>query len=256
MLSIESSMKNAFQGPDMLALSDLLAQCEELLRVRWMKAVRLCLLDTVEQAVVIVDRAGHLRLTNGWADALFGRPASALLGERLAAFGADDPDRRLLGSTTPVAQVRLTLCIDAAVRVPTLASQRPLNDDYGHCLWLFTDLRQEAQQSNLSYLEETVNEVALHVRLPLLTAKSLLRKTISTSKVAGVADTVNAALRQLDKADLTYERLASTLAIRQEPDRPRQLFDALDALKDAIFDLPREDFDSVRSFRAPVAGQG
>ena len=256
MLSIESSMKNAFQGPDMVALNDLLAQCEELLRRRWMKAVQLCLLDTVEQAVVIVDRAGHLRLTNRWADALFGRPSGALLGKRLAGFGAHDPDRRLLSSTTPVAQVRLTLCIDAAVSVPTLASQRPLNDDYGHCLWLFTDLRQEAQQSNLSYLEETVNEVAQHVRLPLMMAKTLLRKTISTSKVAGVVDNVDAALRQLNKADLTYERLASTLAIRQEPDRPRQLFDALDVLRDAILDLPREDFRLMRAVRAPVAGQG
>jgi hypothetical protein len=151
--------------------------------------------------------------------------------------------------------VRLTLSIDAAVSVPTLASQRPLNDDYGHCLWLFTDLRQEAQLSNLSYLEETVNEVAQHVRLPLMMAKSLLRKTISTGKDAGVVDDVDAALRQLDKADLTYERLASTLAIRQEPDRPRQLFDALDVLRDAIFDLPREDFDSCELSGLPLQGK-
>jgi PAS domain S-box-containing protein len=255
MLSIESSMKNAFQGPDMVALNDLLAQCEELLRRRWMKAVQLCLLDTVEQAVVIVDRAGHLRLTNRWADTLFGRPAGALLGKLLENFGAHDHDRRLLSSTAPVAQVRLTLCIDADVCVPTLASQRPLNDDYGHCLWLFTDLRQEAQHSDLSYLEETVNEVAQHVRLPLITAKNLLRKTISTSKVPDVGDNIDAALHQIDKADLTYERLASTLAIRQEPDRPRQLFDALDVLKDAICDLPREDLESCEVFGLPLQGR-
>ena len=245
-------MKNAFQGPDMVALNDLLAQCEDLLRRRWMKAVQLCLLDTLEQAVVIVDRAGLLRLTNRWADALFGRPAGALLGVRLSGFGAHDPDRRLLSSTSPVAQARLALCIDAAVHVPTLASQRPLNDDYGHCLWLFTDLRQEVQHSNLSYLEETVNEVAQHVRLPLIMAKSLLRKTISKSDVAGVADNIDAALRQLDKADLTYEQLASTLAIRQEPDRPRQLFDALDVLRDAIFDLPQEDLGSCEMSGLPL----
>jgi hypothetical protein len=43
--------------------------------------------------------------------------------------------------------------------------------------------------------------------------------------------------------DITYERLASTLAIRQEPDRPRQTFDAVDVLQQAIFDLPQEDAD-------------
>ncbi|MCK1417616.1 MULTISPECIES: PAS domain-containing protein [unclassified Bradyrhizobium] len=255
MLSIESSMRNAFQGPDMVALTDVLAQCEQLLRRRWMKAVQLCLLDTVEQAVVVVDRAGLLRMTNRWADALFGRSAGSLLGERLAAFGAHDPDRRLLSSTTPVAQVSLTLCIDAAVYVPTLASQRPLHDDYGHCLWLFTDLRQEAQQSDLSYLEETVNEVAQHVRLPLIMAKNLLSKTIAASDLGDLNDNVEAALRQLDKADLTYERLASTLAIRHEPDRPRQLFDGLDLLRDAIFDLPREDLSSCELIGLPLQGK-
>lgn len=255
MLSIESSMKNAFQGPDMVALNDLLAQCEELLRRRWTKAVQLSLLDTVEQAVVIVDRAGHLRLTNRWADGLFGRPPSALLGERLMTFGAHDADRRLLSSTTPIAQAPLTLSIDAAVSVPTLASLRPLNDDYGHCLWLFTDLRQEAQHANLSYLEDTVNEVAQHVRLPLMVAKTLLRKTLSTGNISEVSDNVDAALRQLEKADLTYERLASTLAIRQEPDRPRQLFDAMDVLREALFDFPRDDLEACEVCGLPLHGK-
>src|SRR5262249_39738689 len=153
-LSIESGLKNAFQGPDMVAINDLLAQCEEILRLRWLRAVQLSLLDAVEQAVIVVGRAGHVRLTNRWADALFGRPGGALLGERLARFGADDASRRLLSSTSPVAQAHLTLSIDTAVYVPALASQRILNDDFGHCLWLFTDLREQAQHSNLTYLEE------------------------------------------------------------------------------------------------------
>jgi PAS domain S-box-containing protein len=241
MLSIESSLRNAFQGPDMLALNDLLAQCEEILRRRWLKAVQVSLLDAVEQAVVVVDRAGKLRLTNRWANVLFGRPDGALLGERLGGFGADDCDRRLLGSTVPIAQEPLTLCVDQAVNIPTLATQHPLNDDYGHCLWLFTDLREEAQQRNLSYLEETVNEVAQNVRLPLMLAKSLLRKAISDPQESTVV--LDRALRQLDKADITYERLASTLAIRQEPDRPRQIFDAVDVFQRAIFDLPQQDLD-------------
>ncbi|MBR1247507.1 PAS domain-containing protein [Bradyrhizobium sp. AUGA SZCCT0169] len=242
-LSIESGLKNAFQGPDMVAINDLLAQCEEVLRLRWLRAVQLSLLDAVEQAVIVVGRAGHVRLTNRWADALFGRPGGALLGERLARFGADDASRRLLSSTAPVAQAHLTLSIDTAVYVPALASQRILNDDFGHCLWLFTDLREQAQHSNLIYLEETVNEVAQNVRLPLMLAQSLLKKAVSTAKDTAIIDLVGNACRQLDKADITYERLASTLAIRQDPDRPRQIFDAVDTLREAVFDLPQQDFD-------------
>jgi PAS domain S-box-containing protein len=244
MLSIESAQRNAFQGPDMVSLNDLLAQCEDILRRRWLNAVQVSLLDAVEQAVVIVDRAGKMRLTNRWANTLFGRQGGMLLGDSLKSFGAEDADRRLLGSTEPFAQVRLKLCVDQAVYIPTLATQRPLNDDYGHCLWLFTDLREQEQQSNLSYLEQTVNEVAQNTRLPLMLAGSLLRKAINSHlDVPAIAEMLNGALRQLDKADITYERLACTLAVRQEPDRPGRLFDAVDVLRQAITDLPQEDFD-------------
>jgi PAS domain S-box-containing protein len=243
-LSVESSKKNAFRGPCMISLVDLLSQCEDILRQRWLKAVQSCLLDAVEQAVVIVDRAGKLRLTNRWANTLFGFHGGILLGQYLKDFGASDPDRRLLSSTTPIAQVSLTLSIDQGVHIPTLATQRPLNDDHGHCLWLFTDLREQAQQSNLSYLEETVNEVAQNARLPLLMAESLLRKVMaSLSRDPAAVDMLDRAVRQLEKADITYERLASTLAMRQEPDRPGQLFDAVEVFRQAISDLPQEDFE-------------
>jgi hypothetical protein len=244
MLSIESAQRNSFQGPDMVSLNDLLVQCEDILRRRWLNAVQVSLLDAAEQAVVIVDRAGKMRLTNRWANTLFGRHGGLLLGNSLKRFGAEDSDRRLLGSTDPVAQVRLKLCIDQAVYIPTLATQRPLNDDYGYSLWLFTDLREQEQQSNLSYLEQTVNEVAQNTRLPLMLAGSLLRKAINSHpEEPAIAEMLNGALRQIDKADITYERLACTLAVRQDPDRPGRLFDAVDVLRQAITDLPQEDLD-------------
>jgi len=244
MLSVESAQRNAFQGPDMLSLNDLLSQCEDILRRRWLKAVQVSLLDAVEQAVVIVDRAGKIRLTNRWANTLFGREGGVLLGTALARFGAEDSDRRSLSSTDPVDQERLKLCIDQAVYIPTLATQRTLNDDYGHSLWLFTDLREQRQQSDLGYLEQTVNEVAQNTRLPLMRAGSLLRKAISSHlEEPALTEMLDGILRQIDKADITYERLACALAVRQEPDRPGQPFDAVDVLRQAIVDLPQDDFE-------------
>jgi hypothetical protein len=92
-------------------------------------------------------------------------------------------------------------------------------------------------------LEQTVNEVAQNTRLPLMLAGSLLRKAIdSHPEEAAIAEMLDSALRQLNKADITYERLACTLAVRQEPDRPGRVFDAVDVLRQAITDLPQEDF--------------
>jgi hypothetical protein len=138
-------------------------------------------------------------------------------------------------------QVHLTLCVDEAVSVPVLATQRPLNDDYGHRLWLLTDLHEREHQSDWRYLEETVNEVAQNARLPLMLASSLVRNARRVLKQPAVANMLESAVRQINKADITYERLATTLALRQEPDRPRQIFDAVDVLRQAVADLPEED---------------
>jgi transcriptional regulator of aromatic amino acid metabolism len=80
MVEIESSQRTAFQGHNMEALKKLLTQCEGILRQRWYKAVQSSLLDAVEQAVIVVDRAGTIRLANRWANALF--CSRDLLGER------------------------------------------------------------------------------------------------------------------------------------------------------------------------------
>ena len=49
------------------------------------------------------------------------------------------------------------------------------------------------------------------------------------------------AVRQLNKADITYERLASTLTVYLDPEIPPQLVDAVGLLQRCIRDLPQED---------------
>jgi PAS domain-containing protein len=242
LLSIESNQRNAFQGPKMRALEKLLAQCEGLLHERWQKAVQVSLLDASEQAVIVVDRAGQIRLTNGSANNLLCQGNGVLLGKMLADYGARGEDKDWLKTANHVAGVRLKLSPDGLVDVPTLAMRRPINDDYGHQLWLFTDLREEEQQRDWGYLEQTVNEVAQNARLPLMLAGNLLRGAAEkVFKDPAISDMLAAAVRHLGKVDITYERLATTLSVRQEPDRPPQIFDVMDVLRQVVADLPDDD---------------
>jgi PAS domain-containing protein len=242
LLSIESSQRNAFQGPKMQALEKLLVQCEGILHERWQKAVQVSLLDASEQAAIVVDRAGQIRLTNGSANNLLCQGSGLLLGKILADYGARGEDKDWLKTTNHVAGVRLKLSPDGLVEVPTLATRRPIHDDYGHQLWLFTDLREEDQQRNWGYLEQTVNEVAQSARLPLMLAGNLLRGAAEkVLKDPAISDMLAAAVRHLGKADITYERLATTLSVHQEPDRPPQIFDVMDVLRQAVGDLPDDD---------------
>jgi hypothetical protein len=195
--------------------------------------------------VIIVDRAGKIRLTNRWANALLCRHGEFLLGQTLAEFGAEESDQELLKSSSLLAQGSVKLRVGEVgkgVDVPTLATRIAINDDYRHQLLLFTDLREREQQSDWSYLEQTVDEVAQHARLPLLLADGLVRDAREKlGKDCSISKTLEDALRHLGRADITYERLANTLAVRRKPDRPAQVFDALDVLRQTVADLPDDD---------------
>jgi PAS domain S-box-containing protein len=239
-VTIESSQRNAFKGPNMQSLDEALGLCESYLRQRWHECVQISLLDAVEQALVFVDRAGKIRLTNMRTNSLLGGKDGQLFATTLAAFGAEDRDKRLLAQADMLQQQRVALHIDKGVTVPALATHRPVRDDYGHSLWLFTDLREQEVQGDWKYLEQTVNEVAQNTRLPLMIAGDLVLS--AAEKVdEEPAEQLRRAARQLAKADITYERLVSTLAAQREPDCGPQAFDVLDALRQSVFELPEED---------------
>jgi PAS domain-containing protein len=244
LLCVEASQRNAFQGHNMEALKKLLTQCEGILRQRWHKAVQRSLLNAVEQAVIVVDRAGTIRLANQCANVLLRRKDDELLGRTIVEFGADQTDRRLLKSNNLLVQGRVTLSVAEDVTAPTLMTRLEINDDYRHQLLLFTDLREGKQQIEWSYLEQTVNEVAQTARRPLMLATSLVQT--AADQIGGetaVRKLLERAVRHLDKADITYERLANTLSVRQDPDRPAEVFDVVVVLRDAVAALPDEDVD-------------
>jgi hypothetical protein len=135
------------------------------------------------------------------------------------------------------------------VRIPTLASQRSLNDDYEHRMWLFTNLREQRWERDWRYLDQTVSEVARHTRAPLLIADGLLRGAAGLLRKPGFAgkcaDLLDRAATQLSKADLTFERLSDALTVRQDPVELPSLFDVLELLRQSVRSLPADDADAV-----------
>ena len=140
---------------------------------------------------------------------------------------------------------RITLNVSRSASTAVLASQLPIYDDYGHRLWLITDPSEMDWERDWRYLDQTVNEVAQTVRLPLMAAGSLIKRAErALDEEFGVRTMLDAALRQIGKADITYERLSNTLTVRNGPDRQPELLDVVQALRQAIAALPEEDIDA------------
>ena len=146
-------------------------------------------------------------------------------------------------------RIRLAVGTDRRAEVTTLANREPLYDDYGHHLWLFTDLADQSRESDWQYLEETVTVVARQTRAPLLMADGLLRGAASilskTERKDDCARLLDQAANHLQKADLTFERLSDRVAVQQPPRDAPARFDARDALYREIDNLPKEDQDAI-----------
>ncbi|MBR0700757.1 PAS domain-containing protein [Bradyrhizobium diazoefficiens] len=246
-LDMESSELNAFRGPDRDAASGLAADCEQIFAARWHEAIEYALMNRIEQAAVIVDAVGTICHMNGAAANIFGQARD----KKLSSFGARDEDSVQLAETGIQHRLRVHLAIGDAPRteLTVLANREPLNDDYGHQLWLFTSLADQSRESDWGYLEETVTAVARETRAPLLMADGLLRSAASLlgkpDLMRNCSGLLEQAANHLLRADLTFERLAERLVVQQTPQEAPEQFDVLELLYQEVEGLPVEDREAI-----------
>ncbi|RVH09636.1 PAS domain-containing protein [Sinorhizobium meliloti] len=245
-IDLESIDTNAFQGDDRQELEQLAADCEQIIQHRWQQAITHSLLDASDRAAVVVDAVGTIREMNAHAKQILCVDTDT----DLSSLGASSQDKATLRSTNPCDRLSLALLAPGGGGIPTLATQRPLGDDYGHRLWLFTDLREQLWQRDWRYLDATVREVAKQTRTPLLIADSLLREAAglvtSPKRAKSCVSLIETAATHLGKADLTFERLSSTLMAHQEPTDPPHVFDALGLLRACYDLLPKSDRAAIK----------
>jgi PAS domain-containing protein len=246
-LDLEASQENAFAGPDKQLAEALVADCEQILENRWHEAIKNSLMDAIDQAAVIVDNSGAIRQVNAAARQILAAPRDVAL----KTFGADEADRQWLVAGDTIEPTRVTLSPQSGVRIPTLAFQQPLNDDYGHRLWLFSNLLGQQWERDDAYLEQTVSEVARQARAPLMIADGLLRGAAGLLRnrglVAECANLLERAANQLQKADMTYDRLSDSLNAKTTPTEPSRSFEVIELLREIIGRLPHDDVASIEA---------
>jgi PAS domain S-box-containing protein len=245
----ESTERNAFEGPDMADFDSLMEEWQEALSERWHGHLQRALLAAADQALLVVDRLGAIRLCNPRAEDLFQLSEHELTTRNLADFGIATTFAALQSASSLSPELKTpelkTLRIGPDLTVSVLVTGRPLYDDYDHRLFLLTDVRNTDWEQNWRYLDNTVKEVARHVRVPLMIAQSLVNEASEEAEPAAARGLLNHAMKQMMKADITFERLSDTLSAHQPPEHPRHRFEVMHLLRESIRGFPPDDAECI-----------
>jgi PAS domain-containing protein len=272
---IESEVAQAFRGPDKLAIEELVRVMQDGLKQRMLAEIKNYLLKEAEQGVLVVGIEGAILEMNGTAAKLLGR-TTAQIAEGEALFLSayvDDPDPELtevLSGFQSIERHRMTLRGEDGRTRTALGTRTVLEESFDTALWFLTDIETDRWTVDLSFLRETVSDVAQQTRAPLAMASTMARRLsglVDGEQVASLrgSDLVSSAgvlcrglVEELGKADITFERLAEGLAIRKDPLRPEvaERIDLAFRVQDVIDSLPTRDrqritFNDV-DLRCPV----
>lgn len=218
-IDCESTQQAAFAEPDEDALRGLINNLQTTLKLWFEMQLSDALLEQIRQGAVITGANRQIERMNAKARQLFGMHETQIEDRRLDAFGADEYSRDVFNRPHPVDGLHLTITGADESERSMLASSIVLGEN--RWIWVFTDTAEQEWIAGLRYARATVEQVAAQARGPLMLAHSLIKRlgaTIGDAEIQGAAGQQLFAriLQTLSKADLTYERLAQALALRQQ----------------------------------------
>jgi PAS domain S-box-containing protein len=249
LLNAESATSHVFCGPDLDLLKWLIEEVHDTIDRMFQAALSKNLLDLTDQAIVVVSAEGKIRRVNRAAVLLFGWPEETLRGRLFQELGADSESQAILANELATSERHLQLLNSRGESLPMIASERSSSEEYDHRIWVLSDLRQQSWQGEFRYLRETVHQVAQQTRVPLMLAENLARrarKFLEDGRSRSeIGDFVEKAIKQLGKAEITYERLTEGLRSGREGLPHGIRLDLGRLITGLLEELPQEDRQQI-----------
>jgi PAS domain S-box-containing protein len=203
MLNLEDSRENAFSSEEVADLEIILDELKNLLEGVLARHFVETTIDSASDAIIAVDGAGCVIRANPAVEGLLGYSPKELKG-RTFLFLLDS--RRLLDEVTDGRRLfceQVNLKRKDGTEVAVLLSASPLPQALGGAVFLARDLSLMKRLKELEYLGRMYQEIAIQTKTPLSLAFSWLQTIEGKDK-----ETVDKINRELQKVQLTYDRLA------------------------------------------------
>lgn len=252
LLNVEDSRVNAFSKTEFEELKSFVAELKIMLDraslYRFLNAV----LESASDAIIVTDGRGVIQRINHAAERLLESSEEALKNRNLNDFLlVEDPDFGLswiLSGGTPLQEGIFLKSVEGN-EIPVLLSAAQL---MGERSWVFIarDLTYPKQVEELKYLGRMYHEIATQSKTPLSLVGSWLRKLHKSPADPSAAETLEKALKQLQKVELTYDRLAF-YEQRKKISPKKLLLDLADLIDQVKQELPAFEVKKVNWKKEP-----
>ncbi len=258
LLNIEDEQVDAFSEEEKNELCRVMEEVRNYLEKTWLSHFLESFLASASDAVLVTDNEGRVVQANRTALSILPIPQ---LEEDHLTIG-NEPSHKALRSITPVALREIFVTPEDADKMvadgrapikavdirrrsggifPAILAVVDLQEDFGRSIYIATDLSAQQKLKEIENLEKIYHELAIQTKTPLSLAAGWIGRLKAGLSNADQKDTIDKILRQLNKLEITYNRLALCGDDKESMPFNQVLLDASELVEDIKNGLPTSE---------------
>lgn len=228
-LNIEDNRKDAFTVLEVETLKRVIDQIQRILERIFQNTMLTQVLDVCPGAIVLTTQNGKILRYN----------KDALQILQFDSMPQDDNLARYLRSpledisTEPVNTKTV-----GAGQLPVQVSRFTLDEEYDHFVYLIQDVTDLNWSMNFEKLKSVIAETTAQVRVPVSLLSTYVRRLDQQVKGVQLRDLTRKAMRQLDRIELTYDRVFASYNKNALPAGQATSFEIGHLINPILSDLP------------------
>lgn len=268
LVNIEDEQIGAFSDEEQKELTRVMNEVGSFLERTWLSRFLEASLESSSDAVLVTDSNNCVIQINPTAEAILQIPNAPVASSAPPAAGAllhiaptglreifnvpEEADRIIAHGCGPISTIYLKR--RGGGSVPVVLTIVDLQEDFGHTIYIATDLTAQQRMKEVQGLKKIYHELVMQTRTPLSLALGWLDRLQGRLSEPSLQDMVDTSVRQLKKLELTYNRIAMYAEGRNHmPFNPTllDLAEVIDAIRSSLptseqesIDWPRTDSDT------------
>jgi PAS domain S-box-containing protein len=203
-VNVEDSQRNAFADREIEAVNSILSE----VRVHVQRAALIAhwkaAFEAVNDALLITDTRGTIKLTNPACKGLFGKPEEELDGRSIASLFAEPAFGEAAAAAETVDKTECEVKTAKGSK-PVLVTCRTLSE-FPEKVYAIADLTVHKEVEKIGALKDLFYEIARQTKVPLSIAATIVQRA-RTAEEGDVRVMLGTVLPYLRKVDLTFDRM-------------------------------------------------